>query len=1176
MAEYKEEIFLSGGLDVDSDKKAIAKGDSDFILNLIPSGDGKHGIKTSIKGNRLLSSLIDDMSSEVVGDCYDPKRNCQYVLVAISGGTSAIFKYSYVTDALTYLVSANSKLGFDINYPIFDACVIGDYLFINPRTSSPRSINVVWAENYQLYASPSIFGTTAVGTLVNVYGQILEVIVESTRASIYADVAAGTYALARETGEYAYTDTDLYFYNYPIQPVYPPVVAFGSDLTKNFNHLRRNIFQFAYRYVSRDGGISATSPFSETAIKYTAEGYSGEVQDSTTTDNKLTVTVGLPNTDMVNSPDLDRIEVLCRVSEAAGWGVWKIVGKSDWTDIITATNGVLDIDFFNDMSYPVADQDEVNTAYSALPVTAMAQSSLMNNRIAYAGLTEGMDNIIPKVTLSPEFQELAVFTTGDIGELYESSTVYDSPDWVTTFDAITDLPPVGYGVLVYVYGFGTATYVVSAVDTSASVFVSNLATFISTSFTPNVTGVSVAGGTTISFHTYFPIEGADISTYLNPEVSFYKTKGFKTGARHQFCIYYYDALMRRSGAMANEGLNVYLPFITEQDITNSNYVYKYNIGWSLNHPPPPDAVYWRFGYAGNSTMTYFIQTDVTAVTISAAAPYDGKTTIDITQWNVTLKSLFPGMNIEPYEFEAGDRMRVITDAPPGGAYDTPINIYYDEEITAYDSTNNLLVLNSFISPTAIGVGSIIEIYRPQKTEDAIYYEIGATYEIYEDSGVRYHKGDTQDQTALLPATGSMANGDIYHITRYVDAGSDQIYPMESMWASDFYDSEVWGQGKIGLVDNIGKAEVNNIRYSDQFIQATKVNGLNKFQLLNYESVTNKFGRVSAIVEIGHTLRVYLESNGISIPVGRTSYSDATGNDMVVASDKILGVQRIDSEGYGTVFPESICKVGTHVYFFDSRKGCFIRDSLNGAYPISGKFSMEGGTADFKMEGFFKNKAAAIKDGGESNFHVFTGWDETKKLLIVAFDDIVIGDDDEIVAFHEPSNRWATFLIRENNEVTLNTKPSWWSKSGNNLFSYYNGDVYIHDESAGYCNFYGIQRGIEYRVYSSDANNQIKLYEAIGVHCNQKLSLEVIYVYTDEVVGGYMQSRIPSAWWKKIEGVYMAPYLRNSLTNGSVSTKDLLNGDFLRGYVIENRLTKSSVTTELNLFKVDIFEEKSNV
>jgi hypothetical protein len=293
---------------------------------------------------------------------------------------------------------------------------------------------------------------------------------------------------------------------------------------------------------------------------------------------------------------------------------------------------------------------------------------------------------------------------------------------------------------------------------------------------------------------------------------------------------------------------------------------------------------------------------------------------------------------------------------------------------------------------------------------------------------------------------------------------------------------------------------------------------------------------------------------------------ADGSEDVFATDKILGTQRIDVDGYGTVFPESICRVGTSVYFFDSRKGCMVRDSMNGAISINNK-----------MDKFFKDKKVAIRSKGESLFTVQIGWDALKDLAIVSFNDSDDGAEDAMIAFREKSNRWVTYLIE--NPVTISNTadtPEWLSKQGNVFMSYLWGDTYVHDTSASFCNFYGIQYGVENRVYSSEGNNLNKIYEAVAVHCNQQLTLDTIYVYTDETTQGYMQSRIPDSWWEKIEGVYHSPYLRNMVTNGVSAIKDLFNGDFLRGKVIEHRFTKTSVTTELNLFAVNIISDHSNI
>jgi hypothetical protein len=649
--------------------------------------------------------------------------------------------------------------------------------------------------------------------------------------------------------------------------------------------------------------------------------------------------------------------------------------------------------------------------------------------------------------------------------------------------------------------------------------------------------------------------------YSSATASFFKATGFKTGATHKFCIFYYDDLLRRSDAMISDGLKVYLPFITEQTIADADKgkIYKYSIAWTISHSPPIGTSYYRFGYAGNTTLTYFIQ-----YIIGAVATAGDFQTLNIKPLQEDLVVAYPHTNIEPYEFEDGDRVRFITPKISGATLVAPYGTYYDAEIVSYDATvgaEKIKIRTVDTTPNVeINTGAIVEIYRPQKTDTVTYYEYGDLYNVVEDGD-----GDLTHETT----SGTFTIGDIYHITRefaFPAPLGDTIYPVEAKWASDYYPSEVWGQGKIGITGNKGEVDLNIIRYSDPYLQDTDINGLNSFQFLNYESVNNKYGRITGMCEVGHTLRVYLETNSLSIPVGRTMTTNADGSETMLATDRILGTQRIDVDGYGTVFPESICRVGTFVYFFDSRKGVVVRDAMNGAIPINNK-----------MDKFFKDKKVAIRSKGESLFTVQIGWDALKDLAIISFNDADNGDEDDILAFHEPSKRWVTYLIED--PVTISNTadmPEWLSKQGNVFMSYLWGNTYVHDTSADYCKFYGVQYGIESRVYSSDGNNLNKIYEAIAVHCNQQLTLDAVYVHTDETNEGYMLSRVPDSWWEKIEGVYHSPYLRNMLTNGVSATKDLFNGDFLRGKVIENRFTKSSVTTELNLFKVNITTDESKI
>jgi hypothetical protein len=65
----------------------------------------------------------------------------------------------------------------------------------------------------------------------------------------------------------------------------------------------------------------------------------------------------------------------------------------------------------------------------------------------------------------------------------------------------------------------------------------------------------------------------------------------------------------------------------------------------------------------------------------------------------------------------------------------------------------------------------------------------------------------------------------------------------------------------------------------------------------------------------------------------------------------------------------------------------------------------------------------------------------------------------------------------------------------------------------------------------------------------------------------MESRLLAANFKRRENALYASYMFNGLSAGSTfSMRGLYNGESLRGYVINNRL---SIASEAQLFKVDV-------
>jgi hypothetical protein len=873
-------------------------------------------------------------------------------------------------------------------------------------------------------------------------------------------------------------------------------------------------------------------------------------------------------------------------------------------------------DFYNDKTYEAVENAKVEIIYDAVPKEANAQEIINKNILCYGKLKEGFDNLDKydlDVTLTPSEVEI------EVG--YEIDTIVRdnvaegdiTEDWVIDGDSgeiiylkVIDVSDyVAWGVVAGTVWQITADGIPSSGVLSAD-DVSTMAKFLEAlSYIP-VLGASWVytynvGAGTITIGNWEKYATISVSRFYTPtaESTVSKYSGFKTGAIHPFCIYYYDEALRRGDAQVGDGMSVYVPMVTELGVSTVNYRQK--ISWAIGHTPPSWAKYYRFGYAGNTLCSYFIQYICSDIT-DADSAFNYRTSIDITPLQ-TLKTTeestwnqFPNSIIDPYVWEQGDRVRIITvatDAGEGDILGAPVSGVYDYEILQYDATSNKIIIQATTIKATLGVGinTLIEIYRPvlvgQKT---VYYEFGQLLSVIGG----YHMGTTQNQTAVLDATGVFNAGDIYHISRTpskpLDSTSTKVGAFhESAWYSDFYLSEEWSKGKIGFESNIGEVDLNIIRFSNQYLQNTRVNGLSTFDALDYKELNELYGDIKFMVEQGDTLKVYQAIKACSIPIGRTEYTDASGNTSILKSNLILGATRYSFTNYGTVYPTSITQNNRYIYGFDIYNGIVWRDSANGLFPISGRYESADAGGDYKMQTYFKEKAKALLTSGISNTLVQTVFDEEYKLLYVIFTDTTTPANNDVVAYHEPSNRWISFYDLK---APINEDyPCWVQSLGMSFLSFIptQGDmttteaegvatsaVWRHNsDSVDRCSFYGQAQDCVVGVIANQNGGEIKVLDSIEIHSNALWSVVVEAEANLNYPYG-MYSIIPKTKFKKREGILMSEFMRNGYTtSGTLRTLDYLNGEELRCYAAKVTLTNDS-TSKVTLLMVNINMSNSKV
>jgi len=1114
-------LFNDFGLNTDDAHRYMAKGSSPFFLNVLKGEDGSWGEITNLKGNRKITYELGASNTYfVLSSCYDPlTRNTYYWIFSqpydISGSDdyeydNRLLRFNEDTEVIdTIFYDPKNYFGLDPLKPFKDSFVLGDWLYFNPRESEPKMIHISMALNY----------TKALKELdgYSIY--------DSTATYLYGDKVAffGGIFLANEavaTGENPVTDqdkwdriddcyqdaSDIEFdseFRYAFSvikhiPVYRPVCVYASNPNHYANNVRGKLFRFSHRYKYFDNSYSRYSAFSDITLPQYAENYNGEVPDDLDQYNCIDVKIRLHSAALIKEIDIIFQET------GGDWKRAKIINRKD----IGILNEVSYTHrFYNtDSAYEAIDDTYFGEPYDSVPKKANSQEIINKNILCFGGCTEGFDNINKNdicVSLTPEIEAIDIpeglavgglrrdlIASGDITSTY-TSDYGENEIILTTIDFGVWYPNglIAGDILKVTLNGIQRTYTILLADVNnLLVFSAAIAAFLQTNYPKIPQGGEIwdYGTGWITVNNY--IGETEFIFYAesgSAETSLTKRRGFKTGAWHPFCLYYYDEVMRRWDAQTSkdlpegeiaweiEGTTVYIPMLGETSPTPMTTAYKWNVNWEVNHLPPVGAKWWRWGYAGNALCWEFVQyiiNEIGDVGVSSATEPINTTWVDIsplqtlTNSDELLWNKYPNSNISAYSWTKGDRVRFITQESADGTLGVIVDGVYDYEILAEDKDTNRIYVQEF-DHAAIDVGdnTLIEIYTPIKTDTAkIFWEFGELMPIIEDTNGTLVHGcgsmgvQSQDTTTGDPATGVFEAGDVYHIIRTPSKPIDAVNPQEgyfheSRWYSDFYTSDDWDKGRIGTESNFSERDLNIVRYSDQYLQNTLINGIPTFHGGNYKELNDVYGEIMRIIETGDTLKVYQRKKPSSILIGKTQYYDAEGNVNIQAiSDRVLGSITYSRTNYGTEFPESIERNNRYVYGFDIYNGVMWRDSPNGIFPISGRYESTDGGGDYKMETYFKQKAKDLLVSGIAGASVLTGWDERHKNLYVIFKDIITDANNGAIIFHEPSNRWICFTDMDQtlddgwNQIL---ELDWWI-----LWGFENGIGYFFDEDTRFAMF----------------------------------------------------------------------------------------------------------------------------
>lgn len=511
--------------------------------------------------------------------------------------------------------------------------------------------------------------------------------------------------------------------------------------------------------------------------------------------------------------------------------------------------------------------------------------------------------------------------------------------------------------------------------------------------------------------------------------------GFKRGASHPLGVVFYDTRGRCSDVTPIGSF--YSPWYSETPGFES---YVPSVSITLEGTPPEQAKRYRYVYAGNTTMSRFVQysTGGAFVQPESSGQFSGNVFVSLNHLQFSPASYaksYGARSIDGsqdiYTFREGDRLRIISYYEDqstrrfvptsyefnivdqlllGPGDDNPI---YDENFddgTAHKAkTGSFLVLENNREalgfdyqsvrdgegdPNATshfwGNRCVVEIYSPKTSEEEgalLYHEIGDVYDIVnfasEEGDTIEGYGDTWWKTAAVNFQ-RFQNEQFKSIITNEEAEPNFFpYGIESqVFSPRVRNSDVWAKGKPKIVvpDAEEITRSSTITYSDKNNPASRIMSLVSFNpaKVQFKDMPAEFGDVNYMINNDDSIFVIQSNRCSSVPVNRNIITDGGGAESLVAARQVLGTERYYAGNYGCDDnPESVCDIGNTVYFASkSNRQVYKFNPSTGVQVIS----------NAGMKSYFKmlfEKAESDREAGFGEIRVVGGYDPFEDTYILS-------------------------------------------------------------------------------------------------------------------------------------------------------------------------------------------------
>lgn len=338
-----------------------------------------------------------------------------------------------------------------------------------------------------------------------------------------------------------------------------------------------------------------------------------------------------------------------------------------------------------------------------------------------------------------------------------------------------------------------------------------------------------------------------------------------------------------------------------------------------------------------------------------------------------------------------------------------------------------------------------------------------------------------------------------------------------------------------------------IRYGQQNVAGTNLNNSNRFYAANMDEYDRQRGDIMRLKVRGSQMRVFQKRGCGMVGVLQNMLFNADGSGNLSQSNQLVNNINYYQGDYGIGnHPTSLVSSSNTDYFVDTIRGYQVRLGGDGLTPIS---------ALYKAQYYMTNlatKYATLTAGTLGGYaRILGAYDFNEEEYVAVFQGYS-GQSNVTVGFNEMSNRYTSFY---------DYAPEWITSAEGNIISFKNGQLWIHDSSSTYCNYYGTQYKPSLTLVFNDMQTIKKRYNTISMLGNTPW---VPDSNADITTNLGQTSSLQTTDFLQKDDKWHAAFKRDSASTGG-----LLNGNVLKGNWAQIKLKPASGSIFVNLFYIEL-------